>query len=187
LRAVSAKPATRPDLDETMELGEFFAGRGLGPLAIEVLQRAVASAPESVSANLALGRAFEATGDLDLAMASYRQARTLEGDGGDAERHMRWAEERVAARRDSVTMTDERLANLAGRYQDRTVTLNDGRLWYEGGPTPASWLTPMSDALFELEIDPGTRLRFIGAEGDRPAELVGIYRDGTMDIWPRSP
>jgi CubicO group peptidase (beta-lactamase class C family) len=187
LRTISAKAATRPDLDETMELGEFFAGRGLGPLAIEVLQRAVAAAPESASANLALGRAFESSGDLDLAMASYRQARTLEGDGGEAERHMRWAEQRRAARRDSVMVTDEKLERLAGRYQDRTITVRDGRLRYEGGPTPASWLRPISDSLFELETDPGTRLRFVGGESDAPAKLVGIYRDGTIDEWPRSP
>jgi CubicO group peptidase (beta-lactamase class C family) len=187
LRAVSSTPATRPDLDATLELGEFLAGRGLGPLAIEVLQRAVAAAPESVSTSLALGRAFESAGDISLALASYRQARTLEGDGGDAERHMRWAEERLAARRGSVTITDETLERYAGRYQDRTITLRNGRLRYEGGPMPAAWLRPMSDSLFEVATDPGTRLRFVGGERDAPAKLIGIYRDGTIDEWPRSP
>jgi tetratricopeptide (TPR) repeat protein len=187
LRTISANPEIRPDLDATMELGEFLAGRGLGQLAIEVLQQAVAAAPESVSANLALGRALESTGDLDRAMASYRQARTLEGDGGEAQQHMQWTEARLAARGDSVAISDQALERLAGQYQDRTITVRDGRLWYEGGPTPASWLTPLSDTLFEVETEPATRLRFSGGSNEAPAKLVGIYRDGTVDEWPRSP
>ncbi len=187
LRAVSAKTATRPDLDGTMELGEFLAGRGFAALAIEILQQAVAAAPESVSANLALGRGFESAGDLDQAMASYRQARTLEGDGGEAEQHMRWTEERLASRGHLVTIPEHALERLAGRYQDRSVTVRDGRLWYEGGPTSASWLTPMSDTLFEVQAEPATRLHFAGGGPEPPVKLVGIYRDGTMDEWPRSP
>jgi CubicO group peptidase (beta-lactamase class C family) len=189
LRTISAKPATHPTLDDLMELGEFFAGRGLGPLAIEILQQVVAAAPESVSAGLALGRAFESTGDLDRAMASYRQARTVEGDGGDAERHMRWTEERLAARHDPVTVSAEALERLTGRYQDRTITVRDGRLWYEGGPTPASWLRPLSDTVFEVETEPDTRLlfTFTGSDPAAPAKLIGLNRDGTLDVWPRSP
>jgi hypothetical protein len=120
-------------------------------------------------------------------MASYRQARTLEGDGGEAQQHMQWTEARLGARGDSVAISDQALERLAGQYQDRTITVRDGRLWYEGGPTPASWLTPLSDTLFEVETEPATRLRFSGGSNEAPAKLVGIYRDGTVDEWPRSP
>ena len=47
LRAIGATPATRPTFDATLELGAFFAGRGLSALAIEVLRQAVADAPDS--------------------------------------------------------------------------------------------------------------------------------------------
>jgi hypothetical protein len=100
---------------------------------------------------------------------------------------MRWTEERLAARHDPVTVSAEALERLTGRYQDRTITVRDGRLWYEGGPTPASWLRPLSDTVFEVETEPDTRLLFTGSDPAAPAKLIGLNRDGTLDVWPRSP
>jgi hypothetical protein len=73
-----------------------------------------------------------------------------------------------------------------GRYQERTITLRDGRLYFEGGPSPGSPLSPMTEDLFEVEADPATRLRFVGAGAGPAAKLIGIYSDGSIDEWGRS-
>ena len=76
-------------------------------------------------------------------------------------------------------MSGQALESYAGEYGERTVSVREGRLHYGGGAEPESALIPMSEAMFELERDPGTRLRFTGDE------LVATYRDGSVDRWRR--
>jgi CubicO group peptidase (beta-lactamase class C family) len=186
LRTISASPATRPSFDEVLQLGGFFAGRGLAPLSIEVLERAVAEAPDSARAHLALGRALEAAGKLEAALASYRRAQALDAESGDPERQIQWAEERVAARAQNVAVPPRTLERYAGQYQEHSVALRGGRLYYKGGANPESALTPMAEDLFEVEADPTVRIRFV-REGVGPAvKLVGINSDGTVDEAARS-
>ena len=84
-----------------------------------------------------------------------------------------------------LPVPDRALASYAGDYRERTVMLRGGRLHYGGGADPESPLVPMGPDLFELERDPAVRVRFIG-DGVRPAaELVAIYRDGSVDRWSR--
>jgi hypothetical protein len=44
----------------------------------------------------------------------------------------------------------------------------------------------MGGAVFEVENDPSVRVRFVAAGARPAAELVAIYRDGTVDRWPRA-
>jgi hypothetical protein len=182
---VQASPESRLSFGDVLELGAFFSGRGLDSLALEVLRAAVGDSPDSAAAHLALGEALESAGEVETAIASYRRASALNGGNGEASRHLRWAEEREAARAPRVTIPDKALASYAGDYRERTVVLRDGRLYYGGGAEPESPLVPMYADLFELERDPAVRVRFIG-DGVRPAaELVAIYREGSVDRWSR--
>jgi hypothetical protein len=47
----------------------------------------------------------------------------------------------------------------------------------------------LSDTVFEVETEPDTRLlfTFTGSDPAAPAKLIGLNRDGTLDVWPRSP
>ena len=187
LRAIGASPATRPSFDGTLELGAFLAGRGLAPLSFEVLQGAVAEAPDSARAHLALGRALESAGDLESAIESYRRAMALDTDTADAQRHIQWAEDRLAARAHPVAVPQRTLERYVGQYQIRAITARSGRLYYSGGPSPESALTPMAEDLFEVEADPTLRVRVV-ADGVAPAEkLIEIYSDGTIEELVRSP
>jgi len=186
LRAIGANPATRPSFDATLELGAFFAGRGLARLSIEVVQRAVADAPDSASAHLALGSGSESAGDLQSAIKSYRRARTLEGGGGDAERQIQWAEERIAARAQPVAVPRRTLESYAGQYQERAITMRNGRLYYKGDISPESPLIAMAVDLFEVEADPTLRIRFAGDGVGAAAKLIAISRDGTTEESVRS-
>ncbi len=186
LRAISADSATRPTLDARLQLGEFFAGRGMGSLSIEVLKGAVADAPDSAETYLALGEAQERDGDLKKALDSYRRAQTLEGVNGDAERRIEWTKERLAVRERPVSLQRRTLESYAGRYQERSIVLRDGRLYYRRGVNPESPLTPMSPDMFEVEKNPMLRIRFVG-DGESPAtKLVEISSDGSIDESARS-
>jgi hypothetical protein len=44
----------------------------------------------------------------------------------------------------------------------------------------------MGADLFELERDPDVRVRFLGDGKRSAAELVAIYRDGSVDRWSRA-
>ena len=185
LRAVQSSPASRLSFDDILELGAFLSGRGLDPLAVEVLRAAVAGSPDSAAAQLALGRALESAGDMERAIESYQRASALD-EGGEAGRDLRWAEERMAARSRPLAIPDDALASFAGNYSERTVALRDGRLHYGGGAEPESPLVPMGRDVFELERNPAVRVRFV-RNGARPAaELVAIYRDGSVDRWLRA-
>jgi CubicO group peptidase (beta-lactamase class C family) len=181
LLVIGANPETRPSFDERLQLGAFFAGRGLAPLSVEVLERAVADSPDSASAHLALGRALESAGEIQSALQSYRHAQALEGDSGDARQQIQWAEDRLAARAHPVMIPQRTLESYAGKYQERTITLHDGRLHYQRGQSPESVLIPMADDLFELETDPTLRVRFAAAGAGTARRLIEISTDGTID------
>jgi CubicO group peptidase (beta-lactamase class C family) len=185
LRALRSSPATRPTLDETLELGAFLAGRGLAPLSIEVLRSAVAESPDSASAHLELGRALESGGEIEAAIASYRRAAELGTDAEEARAHVRWAEERLAGRARRTAVSDQEMAGYAGDYRERTVTVRAGRLHFSGGAAAESPLVPLGDGLFELENDAAVRVRFVGGGSGPAEELIAIYRDGTVDRWLR--
>ena len=178
--AREALAGVRLPFDQVLELGAFLEGRGLASLAVPVLERAVAAAPDSAAAHLALGRALESAGRLQAAIASYRRAERLEEGGAEAREHIRWAQERVAARARSLVVDQRALKRYAGDYRERTVTLREGRLYYGGGADPESALVPMGEDLFEVERNPATRIRFVGETA-----LVAIHRDGTTDRWMR--
>lgn len=169
----------RLGFDDLLELGAFLSGRGLHALSIEVLRTVAAESPDSAEAQLALGRALEAAGDIEAGAAAYRRAAALVPESEDVRAHIRWAEERLAARARRPAVSGQALESYAGEYGERTVSVREGRLHYGGGAEPESALIPMSEAMFELERDPGTRLRFTGDE------LVATYRDGSVDRWRR--
>lgn len=186
LRAISANEATRPSFDDLLHFGAFFSGRGLAPLAIDVLKQCVADAPTSAAAHLALGRAFESAGDLQAAIASYRRALALNAGPDDAQRQIQWTEDRVAARARPVVVSQQVLKLYVGQYQQQAVAVRNGRLYYKGALSPESPLSPIADDLFEVDADPTIRIRFVGAGVGPAMKVIGIYSDGTMDEWARS-
>ena len=186
LRRVRADSSAHLSLDDVLALGEFFAGRGLAPLSIEVLDQAVADTPSSGAARLSLGRAQEVAGRLDQALGSYRRAQALGADREETGRLVRWVKERLAARARPVALDPRALARYPGRYAELRVTMREGRLFYSGGAYPASPLTPMTERLFEVTAEPTARVRFDDVGSGRAARIVVLYSDGTADLAGRA-
>jgi CubicO group peptidase (beta-lactamase class C family) len=187
LRHVRSDSSAHLSLDDLLALGEFFAGRGLAPLSIEVLEQAVADTPGSGAALLSLGRAQEIAGRLDRALGSYRRAQALGADREETGRLIPWVEERLAARARPVVVDPRTIARYPGRYAERRVTMREGRLFYSAGAYPASPLTPMTDRLFEVAAEPTARVRFDDAGSGRATRIVVLYSDGTADQATRGP
>jgi hypothetical protein len=181
LLRVRADSSVQLSLDDVLGLGEFFAGRGLAPLSLEVLEQAVADTPGSGPARLSLGRAQEMAGRLDLALGSYRRAQALGADRQETGRLIAWVEERLAARSRPIAVDAHTLARYAGRYAERRVTMRDGRLYFSGGAYPASPLTPMTERLFEVSAEPAARVRFDDIGSGRAGRITVLYSDGTVD------
>ncbi len=134
--------------------------------------------------HIGLGAAFESADDFGAAIGSYRRALALGDD--EAEPLLRWAAERLEARSLAVAVAQETLERYAGVYRERVVTLRDGRLYYEGGSKPRSPLRPMTDDLFELEVDPTIRVRFSRDGVGGTAKLVEIWNDGSAEDFQRT-
>jgi hypothetical protein len=181
LRRVRADSSVHLSLDDVLALGEFFAGRGLAPLSLEVVEQVVADTPGSGPARLSLGRAQEMDGRLDLALGSYRRAQALGADRQETVRLIAWVEERLAARPRPIAVDAHTLARYAGRYAERRVTMRDGRLFYSGGTYPASPLTPMTERLFEVAAEPTARVRFDDIGSGPAGRITVLYSDGTVD------
>jgi len=80
-----------------------------------------------------------------------------------------------------VVVDPRTLARYPGRYAERQVSLQDGRLFYSGGAYPASPLTPMTKRLFEVATEPTARVRFDEAGAGHAARIVVLHSDGTAD------
>jgi hypothetical protein len=119
-------------------------------------------------------------------MASYQRALTLEGGSGAAQQQIQWVEDRVTARAKPVTAPPGTLQRYAGRYQERTITVRNGRLYYRRGSNPESPLRPMAQDLFEVEANPALRVRFVGAAAGPAAKLIEVDSEGTIDESVRS-
>jgi hypothetical protein len=87
----------------------------------------------------------------------------------------------VAARAHPVMVAQRTLERYAGRYQERTIALREGRLHYRRGGSPESLLIPMAQDLFELETDPTLRVHFVGAGAAQARKLVEVSTDGIID------
>lgn len=121
-----------------------------------------------------------------LASAHTAALRKLLGAATDDRRRkeLAWAIERVSpdpGRRANVAD----LASVPGRYGDRTVSLEGGRLVCRAANGRARAMDPAGADAFTW--DEQTRASFARDAGGRPAELVLEHADGTIERFPRQP
>ena len=184
-RELRADPDTRFPVKNALWLGEILTRLDFVALGIEVFETAVADAPNSARAHLALGNALRTGGNHRAAIESYRRALILEPDNADVQRRIQWMEERLTALA-PVVVSQRILESYVGQYDGRRVTMRDGRLFYQRGQNREHPLTPLSQDTFESDGHELFRLQFVGT-GEGPAEkIVGTYSDGGTDESARS-
>jgi len=106
-------------------------------------------------------------------------------DEGQRKR-LAWSLGTLEARLHPVTLDPERLKQYPGTYGPRTITLENGALYYQREGRPKYKMIPMSQETFMFD-DPGYfRLRFVCDAAGRATEVVGLYDDGHTDRDPRT-
>ncbi|MEM9598519.1 MAG: S41 family peptidase [Acidobacteriota bacterium] len=91
----------------------------------------------------------------------------------------RWLRPRVEARLDPYVLEPERGRALVGDYGGRTVSYEDGTLYYSWNGRSKIALIPLSSSLFALEGLDAFRFRIVEA-GRTVTALERIYADGTI-------
>ena len=88
------------------------------------------------------------------------------------------------ARTNPIPLSEATMNLYAGVYQDRKVTVEEGRLHYQRRG-PKYKMIPLNETTFILNGADGVRFEFVVKDG-KAVELVGIYSDGSREPSPRT-
>jgi C-terminal processing protease CtpA/Prc len=93
----------------------------------------------------------------------------------------KWMIESLQAVMNTPQVDDNVLRSYAGTYDDRTITYEGGRLYYQRKGRQKYPMTPMSADTFMFKDLDYFRLKFIADALGNPIEVNGLYDDGHID------
>ncbi|MCB1684156.1 MAG: S41 family peptidase [Pseudomonadales bacterium] len=100
-----------------------------------------------------------------------------------AQQQLEWALDYLRAAQSPVAVSA--LETLTGHYGDRTISFEDGRLWYRRGERMAEALVAASPVLFYLESSDTLRVRF-DADGRSASRFTEESYDGFFRSFERA-
>jgi hypothetical protein len=103
-----------------------------------------------------------------------------------AKASLAWAVDGLKAKLEPATVDLALLQKYAGKYGPRSITLQDGVLFYQREGRPRYKMSPMSNDLFCLDELNNFRLRFVTNSSGVVTEVLGSYDDGRTDVSPRT-
>lgn len=95
--------------------------------------------------------------------------------------HYKWAMDAVKAKLTPVTIDEETLKSYAGKYGERTLTFENGVLFYQRVNNPKVKLIPITETIFKMNEIDFFRLEIIKENGKVTA-LKGLYDNGRSDL-----
>jgi len=84
-------------------------------------------------------------------------------------------------------ITPDLMKKYAGTYGPRTVTVENGQLYYQREDRPRYRMIAMTEDTFVFEDIPYFRLRFVSDDSGKIVEVTGLYDNGHIDHSPRDP
>lgn len=120
---------------------------------------------------------------------AYREAlkKILEKSKDEEQRkRLAWSLAALEARLHPVALDPERLKQYPGKYGTRTITLENGALYYQREGRPKYKMTPMSQETFMFDDLGYFRLRFVCDAAGKSTDVEGLYDDGHTDRDPRT-
>jgi retinol-binding protein 3 len=97
-----------------------------------------------------------------------------------------WAIDGLKATLEPVTVDIVLLQKYVGKYGPRTITLENGVLFYQREGRPKFRMVPLTQDTFALDELSTFRLKFVTTSSGAVSEVVGTYNDGRTDISPRT-
>lgn len=121
-----------------------------------------------------------------LLTAQIDALQKLRLDADDEERPaLQWTLEDLKSRQQPLQPDVKTLKAGVGKYGPRTITFEDGLLWYQREGNPRYRLIPMQEDLFRIEELSFFRIKLI-RDGNQIVALEGQYADGRTDQSPRT-
>ena len=112
-------------------------------------------------------------------LAALRKLRESASD--DRQKHsLDWTIESLSADSAPVTVPESTLKKYVGTYGERTITLENGALFYQRKSRPKFPMIPMSEKLFRLKELDIFRVRF-DEDASGKIRLSGLYDNGMVD------
>ncbi|MGD2151930.1 MAG: S41 family peptidase [Gemmatimonadales bacterium] len=118
-------------------------------------------------------------------LMALRKIRECETDDGRLFT-LDWHIQGLEAQLSPVTIDPAVLESYAGSYGPRTLTFEDGELWYHRAGRPLRRAIPMTERLFRFDDIDTFRLEVVLDESGRPVKLIGHYDNGTQDESART-
>ncbi|HKK20854.1 MAG TPA: S41 family peptidase [candidate division Zixibacteria bacterium] len=110
------------------------------------------------------------------------EARTTDED---RLRSLKWAESMLESILNPVQVDTTLLKTYVGKYGERTITYEDGKLFYQRVDRPKMQMIPMANDLFRFVDLDYFKLKVVTDSNGNPTELVGLYDNGHTDSSPR--
>jgi retinol-binding protein 3 len=85
-----------------------------------------------------------------------------------------WQIEGIKASLNPVTLDENELKLFAGTFEDRNVTFENGKLFYQRGNRPKYELIPMEENMFRIKELPYFRAKFVKDAEGKITEFIGL-------------
>ncbi len=103
----------------------------------------------------------------------------------DIKASLEWTIPIMQACNSPVTLDPALMASYAGKYGPRTITFEDGKLYYQREGRPKYEMIPMSQDTFVFKELDYFRLKMVKDDQGNVTQLEGQYSDGQRDTSPR--
>jgi hypothetical protein len=94
---------------------------------------------------------------------------------------VQWQLDGLKAALNPVILDENTLKTFAGTYENRTVTFENGKLYYQRAGRPKYEMLPMAENMFRIGEVPYFRITFNKDSDGKPTEFIGLYNDGHSD------
>jgi hypothetical protein len=96
-----------------------------------------------------------------------------------------WKKDALKAKLEPVKLDESTMKKYTGTYEVRTLSLENGDLYYQREDRPKYKMIPMNETTFMFEEVPYFRLKVI-LENGKPVAVEGIYDNGRTDRHERT-
>lgn len=105
----------------------------------------------------------------------------------DYKQMLAWQLQGLEAAANPVTLDPEDMAGIAGVYGERTITAENGALYYQRIGRPKLQMIPMTRDLFRFDALDYFRLHIVRDSSGAITAIEGLYDNGQVDRTPKGP